>query len=256
MNNNVIVNCDTDSIMIAKPDGSPWTKEEQQLFLDNLNAQFPEKIKFEHDGYYKAVVVIKSKNYALLSEDSDKVKTKGSSIRDQKKEPAMREMMDRMIDAMIFDKQDTLVEIYHEYIKEALNVRDIRRWSAKKTITEAVMECSNPKKTVRKQEKDIWTAVKDEPGLQQGDKVYLYPIVLGHDVVPGGVSEKTGKTLKDKAKEITGLKMDKRWTNDHDVEKLIDRVYATVLIFESVLDMTKFVNYGLKKNKKHLEGLK
>lgn len=78
MNNNVIVNCDTDSIMISKHDGANWSKEEQEKFLQELNAQFPEKIRFEHDGYYDSVVVIKSKNYALLPEGSNKIKTKGS----------------------------------------------------------------------------------------------------------------------------------------------------------------------------------
>lgn len=256
MYKNVICNVDTDSIMIAKPDGQPWTIEEQKAFLEQLNSNFPEKISWEHDGVFSSVVVIKSKNYALLPEGEKKIKTKGSSIKDQKKEPALREMMDKMIDAMIFGKQDTLVDIYHSYVKEAMHIQDIRRWCSKKTITEAVMDCGNPKKQVRKNEKDVWDAIKKISGIQQGDKVYVYPVILGENIVPGGVSEKTGKPLKDKVTEITGLRIAEDWTGDHDVEKMIDRVYNTVCIFKLVLNMDQFINYGLKKNKPLLEGLK
>lgn len=256
MNNNVIVNCDTDSIMIAKPDGKEWTQDERVTFLKALNGEFPEKITFEDDGYYSSVVVIKSKNYALLPEGSDKIKTKGSSIRDQKKEPAMREMMDQFISAMIHGKQETLPDIYKKYVMEALNLTDINRWCSKKTITEAITKCGNPKEKVRKQEKDIWDALKNEDDKQEGNKIYLYPVILGTQTIPGGVSEKTGKPLKDKVVEITGLKLAKNWNHDHDVERLVDRCYATVKIFESVIDMDNFIDYTKKKNKALLEELR
>jgi DNA polymerase elongation subunit (family B) len=256
MYNFIIVNADTDSIMVSKPDGNEFTNEEQEALIKELNDMFPEHINWDEDGYFDRVVVIKAKNYALKESGSDKVKLKGSSIKDQKKEPALREMMDKMIDAMIFDKQDTLVSIYTEYIKEAIHVQDIRRWCQKKTITESVMDCGNPKNKVRKNEKDVWDAIKNLSGIQQGDKAYVYPVVLGENIIPGGVSEKTGKPLKDKVEEITGLRLDSDWTGDHDVDKLIDRVYKTVCIFKSVLNMEQFIDYSKKKNKPLLESLK
>jgi hypothetical protein len=186
---------------------------------------------------------------------NNKIKIKGSSILDQKKEPALRAMMTDVINAMLEDRNDDIVNIYHSYIKEALDVKDIRRWSQKKTVTESVTSCADPKNTVRKNEMDIWKAIKDD-NCQQGDKVYIYPVVLGHEITPGGVSEKTGKPLKDKVKEITGLKMDKYWTGDHDVEKLVERVYSTMCIFELVLDMSQIIDYGKKSNKSLLAELK
>lgn len=187
MNNYILVNCDTDSTMIAKPDGSPWTKEEQDVFLKALNEQFPEKINWEHDGVFSSVVVVKSKNYALLPEGSNKIKTKGSSIRDQKKEPAMREMMDKFIHTMIYGQQEELKDIYLNYIKEALNVKDISRWSSKKTVTESVLDCKSGEG--RKNEMDVFKAIENET-VQAGDKIYLYPVILGKQVVLGGISEK------------------------------------------------------------------
>lgn len=251
--NNIIVNCDTDSIMIAKPDGSPWSKDEQDKFLEALNKEFPEKIIFEHDGVYSSVVVVKSKNYALLPEGSDKIKTKGSSIRDQKKEPALREMMDKMIHAMIYDQQDQLVSIYESYIQEAVSIKDIMRWSSKKTITQSILDCTSGEG--RKNEMDVYKAIEKET-VQAGDKIYVYPVIFGTEVIPGGISEKTGKPLKDKTIEITGLKLAKDWSNDHDVDKLIDRVYATLKIFKSVIDITQFTDYTKKSNKELLNKLK
>lgn len=253
MNNFTLVNCDTDSIMITKADGSEWTSEEQDRFLLELNKQFPELINWEHDGIYEAVVVVKSKNYALLPKGSSSIKTKGSSIRDQKKEPAMREMMDKIIDCLIRDESDSINDIYHEYLKEALNVKDISRWSSKKTITESILNCASGQG--RKNEMDVFNAIKNEV-VQPGDKIYLYPVILGTEIIPGGVSEKTGKPLKDKTIEVTGLKLSKNWSNDHDVEKLIDRVYSTLKIFKSVVDITKFIDYNKKSNKNLLNILK
>lgn len=252
--NNIICNVDTDSLMIAKPDGSPWSKEEQDLFLKQLNEQFPELINWEHDGIFSSVVVIKSKNYALLPEGTDKIKTKGSSIRDQKKEPALREMMDKMIHAMIYNQQDELVFIYESYIKEAILVKDIMRWSQKKTITESVTNCEFGEG--RKNEMDVWNSIKNEDDKQPGNKIYVYPVILGTEIIPGKVSEKTGKPLKDKVNEITGLKLAKNWSNDHDVDKLLDRVYATLSIFKSVIDIQQFTDYTKKSNKELLNQLK
>ena len=261
MNNLILINADTDSLMVSKPDGSPWTKEEQSRFLESLNSQFPEKIRFEHDGVFKRVVVIKSKNYALLPEDSNKVKLKGSSIKDQKKEPALKEMMEKIVKALIDDKKDIIIHIYHEYVKEALNVIDIKRWAQKKSLTESILKCKNwtqeqiHTKELRKNETDIWDSIKDEEGLQQGDKFYVYPVVE-YKTITGRVSQKTGKPLKDMIEEINSLKLTKYWKNDHSPEKLIQRIYDTLCIFESVLDMSHYIDYSKTNNKKLLEKFK
>lgn len=261
MNNYNLINCDTDAIMIAKSDGAPWTEEEQAKFLEALNSQFPEKIVFEHDGYYDSVCVFGSKNYALLPHGATKIKTKGSSIRDQKKEPALREMMDKMIEAMIYHRLEELPGIYKQYIKEALNVQDISRWAQKKTLTESILVCKGytqadiKSKKVRKNETDVWDAVANEVGMQQGDKFYTYPVIIGNNVESGRIG-KNGKPLKDKVSEVTGYKLTKYFTGDHDVEKLLERVYATVKIFELVLDMSQFVDYTKSKSKAALEQLK
>jgi DNA polymerase elongation subunit (family B) len=266
MNNHIICNVDTDSIMIAKQDQTPWTKEEQQLFLQELNRQFPEMINWAHDGMYKSVLIIASKNYALLPEDKPKIKIKGSSLKDQKKEIALREMVNKIIETMLKGDPTTVVDIYKQYVKEAVNVTDISRWAQKKSITEPVLKCRGYEKYTKEQlaakeiranETNIWDAVKNEELVQQGDKVYIYPAVLSKETVMEPVIRKNRKTGEmehkgEKAKEhITyGLKMTKYWDKqDHDVDQLVKRVYDTIKIFSTVLDMNEFINYSLVKNK-------
>jgi hypothetical protein len=250
--NFVIPVIDTDSLTISKPDGSEFSQEEINKLTKEINDLTDELIRWEFEFYIPKIIVVKSKNY-VLDYGGGKVKTKGSSIRDQKKEPAMREMMDKMIQAMLDDKQDTLVDIYHSYIKEAINVKDIKRWCFKKTVTAAVLDCAKPSPENRKNEMVVWEAIKNE-SAQMGDKVYVYPVILGYNTESGRIGKK-GKPLKDKITEITGLKLEKYWTNDHDCDKLIERCYATVSIFETVLDMSKFIDYSKAKNKKLLETL-
>ena len=111
--NHILINCDTDSILISKQDGSAWTELEQSLFLEELNAQFPEKIRFEHDGIFEKVIIAKAKNYILY--DGKKIKTKGSAFKSSTKSTALRDFMNEVIKAIIDDKVN-YEEIYNKYI--------------------------------------------------------------------------------------------------------------------------------------------
>lgn len=253
--NFIISVLDTDSITISKNCGGIFTQEEIDKLTEEINDISDELIKWDYEFYIPQLIVLKSKNYIL--DYGGEVKTKGSSIRDQKKEPAMRELVQVMINEMLGENNiETLVLIYKKYVQEAMNIHDIMRWSTKKTISDKILAGRNPKADVRKQELDIWKAIKDEDDIQEGNKIYLYPVILGEEITAGGVSEKTGKPLKDKVKVVTGLKLAKYWDNDHNVEHLIKRVYATVKIFKNVLDMDQFIDYSKKKNTPLLEDLK
>lgn len=257
MHNNILINADTDAILITKPDGAAWSEIEQYSFLQELNNQFPALIKFEHDGYFQKVFVLGGKNYILY--DGKKIKTKGSSMKDQKKEPALKEMMSRIIEALVFDKKETLIEIYESYITEALHIKDITRWASKKTISESILVCRDwteddiKQKKLRKNETDIWDAIKDMEDLQLGNKVFVYPCIL-----ESRIEKKQFKNGKIKEKTVlkTGLKITDKWCNDHNSEKLIERVVSTLNIFNKILPNKEvFIDYTKKENKSLLEGL-
>lgn len=214
-----LVNCDTDSISFSKKNGDPFSEEEQENLLKELNSLFPEKIKWEHDGIYPKVIVLKSKNY--ITYDGKKIKAKGSALRSSKTEKALKEFMNEIIEALVFDRQNTLVDIYHKYVKEIHNIQDISRWSSKKTITEAVL---NPERT---NEQKVLDALEGQK-VQPGDKYYMY------------------------FTETKALKLAGNWRNDvRDEDKvvLLNKLYKTIVIFKNVIDLTQFPKYHLKNKK-------
>ena len=90
---------DTDSISFCKPDHSPFTEEEQQNLLNELNSLYPEKIKWDHDGIYDVVVIVRAKNY-ILKKDGKVIK-KGSALKSSKTEPKMKEFINEIIEVLL-----------------------------------------------------------------------------------------------------------------------------------------------------------
>lgn len=272
MNNNRIVNIDTDALLLTKADSAPWTDEEQARFIEALNAQFPDKIKFAHDGYYDAVIVLAGKNYVMKPHGKTKLKIKGSALKDQKKEPALREMIGEIIDAFIDGKRELVSNIYEKYISEVMHLDDIKRWSQKKTVTQPILNCAgveprmvkdpitgkekkvyfkNGRPTsIRSNEVVLWDAIKDNELVSLGDKFHVFPAILG--VTVEQKTQKNGK-IKEKSTILYGNLQPQFWDKaNHDTSHLLKRTFETMGIFESVYDITQIKNYALVKNFKEL----
>lgn len=207
--------CDTDSISLCKNDYSSFTQEEQNSLIEEINSLLPEYIQYAHDGYFDTVVIVKAKNYVLRTLDG-KVKIKGSALKATMKENALKEFINKVIYCFLEGKQDTIVNIYNEYVKEILNLQDITRWTSKKNITSKVMD---PQRT---NEQKILDAIEDSEYVE-GDKCFVF-----FDV-------------EDK------LVLQEHWNNNHNVVKLLKKLYDTVCIFKLILDIKQFTNYSLKR---------
>jgi hypothetical protein len=259
---------DTDSLTVSKPDQTEFSQDEIDVLTSEINAISDELIRWEFEFYLPKLIVVKSKNYILF--ENGKIKTKGASLRDQKREPALKEMINTIIESMVYDRGiDDLNSIYKHYIKEATNPKDILRWSQKKTVTSSVMNCkgyedlsNEDEDSPRKNETDVYNAIKSEEGLQQGDKIYLYPIYMGKVKKiqdkrkrnkETGLMETIGQVEVEK--DTYGLKLAKYYENDIATDKLIKRVYDTIKIFESVINIDDFPKYHNKTNKLLLEEL-
>lgn len=217
-----LINCDTDSITFAYKDGRTISEEERKALVQNLNSNYPERIRFEDDGYYNTIIVLKAKNYVLY--DGKKIKTKGSALKDAKKEKALKEFLYKVIEAIIQGK-DNYTEIYNEYVKEALNIRDITRWASKKTISKKVLT------NTRTNEAKIREAIDGEE-IVEGDKIYMF------------------------FKSDGSLAIADKFDGDYNKEKILEKIYKTALTFENIIPKDKFINYKLKRNQKLLEELK
>lgn len=239
-----LVNLDTDSLSFCKKDNSLFTKEDYNLILKEIN-----KIMYsewEDDGSFDKVVVIKAKNYVL--KNGNQIKLKGSSISDPKKEKALIEMLHTiLIDCLIHETVD-YVDIYHKYIKEALNVTDINKWSVKKSISEKMLTSE------RKNETKVMDALKGKD-FQVGDKVYIFQDIDGQrqKIAKGKPVFLKDGTPKMEPNDI--YRTVDEFTGTYDKWHYVKRVYKTIEILSPILDMNKIVNYNLKKNRKLVEDL-
>ena len=222
MHNFKLVNCDTDSIMICKTDFAPFLINERQDLLKEINSIFPTNIKWEDDGYYFNVICLASKNYVLKSEDG-KIKYKGSALKSSKTEPALREFLYAIIQTILDEKYD-YKQIYQTYIDEILAVKDIKRWASKKTLSQTTYQSD------RANETKIINAIKGTE-YKEGDRIFCYFAIDGN------------------------LKLVENYNNDHDIPRLLKKLFTTAKIFDSIIEKDTFINFGLVKNLKLL-GLK
>lgn len=245
-----LVNLDTDSISFSKPDGSPFTEDEQVSLLAELNSLFPPKIRFEHDGVYDTVVILKAKNYILkalvckkckkaggatCNHEEAKITKKGSSLKSSKIEPALKDFMSEVINSLLAGRKDDLLPIYYKYVRAIHNIQDISPYCSKRTITEAVL---NPGRT---NEEKVLDALAGRP-VQMGDKIYTY-YQVGVDVRVPLPNDPT------KTKKVTqyALKLKEDWTEgDQAIDKLLKRLYDTLVIFDAVIDMSQVPKFHLK----------
>lgn len=222
MHNFLLNGADTDSIMFSKSDGAAFSEKEQEQLLEELNSLFEKGINWEHDGIYLKVIYLKAKNYIMW--DGKKLKTKGSSIRDQKKELALRSFLDEIIWSIIKDEpKENLVEIYDKYLREAMNISEIKKWCSKKTITDKVYTSTRTNET----------KVKDAivgTDYKEADKIWVY------------------------FKEDETLGLMENFDGKYNKKRLLEKLFKTAQVFSSVLDTkTLFINYSLKRNEKMLD---
>lgn len=216
MYNFTLINCDTDAVTICKPDGANFTDEEIKKLTDELNSLYEDSIKWEFEFNLPRMVILKAKNYVYQYADG-KVIYKGSAIKATPKEPALREFIKRIIGSLLEDKND-FKEVYDEYVKEALAITDIKRWSVRKTISEKTLD---PKRSNEQKVKDIIEGTE----YVEGDRIYCF-------YMPD-----------------TSLKLVENFDGVYCKSTLLKKLYNTAEIFSLVLDTDKyFTNYSLSKH--------
>jgi len=248
MYNFIIGPTDTDSISFCKSDMSSFSKDEIEKLINELNEISPEFMIWSDDGYYEKCIALKAKNYILVKDG--KLITKGSALKDTKKELALKEFLDEMINDILKNdiNYNNLINIYHKYVKEAMNITDINRWTVKKTITKKVLEGE------RKNETKLMDALQGQI-LQEGDKVWVYNAIDGviQAIVKGEpvfYKDGTPKMVPNCILKLPGV-----WTKDEDKLHYVERVYKTTEILSNLLDMTRFTKYQLVKYREELNVL-
>lgn len=221
LNNFKVIALDTDSLFFKKEDESLFSDKEQEDLINELNNLCPSLIHWELNGFFPKIITLKTKNYVLY--DGKKIKIKGSGLRDQKSEPALREFTDSIIQTIIDEKYE-YVSIYNAYIKEACNVTDMKRWCSKKTISDKVLNAE------RTNEQKVLDVIQDTEYVE-GDKIFTY------------------------YKKDNSLGLLEKFDGDYNEEKLIKKVFQKTKIFDNIITKGTFVDYSLKRNREDLEKL-
>ena len=218
-----LIGYDTDAILFCKQDGALFSEEEQNLLIEDLNSLYGEYLNFSNDGYFTKTIMLKAKNYVMV--ENGKVKTKGSALKSSTKEIALKEFQNDILKAII-DETFNYEEIYTRYVKEALNVTDIKRWCSKKTITKKVL---TPEATTQQK---IFDCIQ-ETDYVEGDKVYTY-------------FSKDGT-----------LQLAENFTGEYDEMVLVKKLHTTAKVFANILPTNElFPNLALKKAAPLLEKYK
>lgn len=208
-----ISNCDTDSISFCSE--RDFTPEERKSLVKEINDLSPEFMEWADDGYYKKVIILAAKNYVLW--DGKEIKYKGSAIKDQKKEPALREFLNQVIESILFETYN-YAEIYNKYVKEILNLKDIRRWCSKKTLSSTTFESE------RANETKIIDAIKGTE-FKEGDRIFVF-------FMPDGT-----------------LNLAENFNGIYDEKKLLAKLFKVSKIFDAVIPKGTFQNFALKNKK-------
>ena len=220
--NFTIVNTDTDSISFCKSDQSFISPEEEKYLINEINSLMPEHIKFDSEGVFQKVIVIKAKNYLLY--DGNKLKIKGSALKATTKCPALKQLIKDILQAVLDDK-DNFKEIYDNYAKEILDIKDMSRWCSRVTITDKMLKNTRKNEVVKR---DALAGSE----YREGDRCYMF------------------------YKSDNTMSLLENFNGDYNIDRLLENLYTTMEVFSPIMDMTQFPNYKLKKNKPLLEELR
>lgn len=213
--NFIIANGDTDSISFKKPDEKPFTPEEQEALLEELNALMPKGIVWKNDKFYRRMIVLAAKNYVL--DDGKKITFKGNSIKATKKEPALKAFIKEVIDLLLKDRKEQVIFLYLKKAMEISTLIGIDGWCFKATVTKKVLE---PTTTFNQKIKD---AIGNTP-VSEGDKIYLF------------------------YREDGSLCLRENFAGNFDRVVLLRKLKDTMKVFRNILDVDLFPNLTLKRN--------
>lgn len=217
-----IVNADTDSFSYTY---RGITKDKFINEIKELNSIFPDRIKWEDDGFFKTVIIVKAKNY-VLEKDNGEVVIKGSGLKATMKEKALKKFIKETINYLLKGDTNGLVNFYNDFIcsVDGINADNITDWCSRKTVTKAILQ---PKRTNEQRIKDAIDRANIR--VQEGDKVHIF------------------------FEEDEKLALPETFNGTISKSKLYGKIFSTIKIFSSVIDIKQFLNYSLKRNQKLLE---
>lgn len=231
-----LVNVDTDSfsyspskkLKLITPEQAKKKEiesiDEFQDHIKEINALYPDGINWEDDGWFKAAIVLKAKNYILqrdkawAKKNGQKEITMKGSITSRIRENRLREFINDVILLLLKNKPERLFYTYNQYAKEIQNIEDITDWCKYKTVTDKVLNPGTP------ENEKVLAAIGDK-AVQEGDKLKLFYL------------------------DEENMALAENFDGVYYEDKYLEKLYKSLELFEHIVDLKLFPNYKNATNK-------
>lgn len=157
-----VIEVDTDGVYFQPPPGVEG-KEAEEAYVQQIAEQLPPGIRLSFDGRYRAMISVKTKNYALLDYEGNWT-FKGASLRSRADEPYGRQFIAEVLQKLVEGDREGIARLYRQTIMRLLNGEvPIQELARRERVTEKTFTSENKRKSAE--------AVR---GVSVGDYVNLY----------------------------------------------------------------------------------
>jgi DNA polymerase, archaea type len=124
------IEVDTDGVYFVPPPDVA-TEAAEERFIEEISGQLPRGIRLAHDGRFAAMLSLKLKTYALLSERGS-IGLKGSALRSRRVEPCLRSFLVEAASRFLHDDRDGARDLYFELAERIrehrVDAAEIAQW--------------------------------------------------------------------------------------------------------------------------------
>jgi DNA polymerase elongation subunit (family B) len=106
------IEVDTDGVYFVPP-ATVSGQHSELAFIESVSMTLPEGIRLAHDGRYRAMLSLRVKTYALLTEDG-RLQLKGSALRNRRMERCLRTFLEDACRAFLEDAPDRARDAYFD----------------------------------------------------------------------------------------------------------------------------------------------
>ncbi|MCS7310773.1 MAG: DNA polymerase domain-containing protein [Armatimonadota bacterium] len=157
-----VIEVDTDGVYFQPPEGVEG-QEAEEAYVQRIAETLPPGIRLSFDGRYRAMISVKTKNYALLDYEGNWT-YKGASLRSRADEPYGRQFIAEVLQKLVEGDREGIARLYRETILRILRGEvPIQELVRRERVTEKTFTSENKRRAAE--------AVR---GVSVGDYVNLY----------------------------------------------------------------------------------
>lgn len=111
-----VIEVDTDGVYFVPPENVEGEEQERE-YVAAIGAKLPQGIRLAFDGRYKAMLSLKTKNYALEAYDGTRI-LKGASLRSRADERYGRLFLEKAVEYLLKGEIESICKLYREIVQK------------------------------------------------------------------------------------------------------------------------------------------